>query len=155
MLKIIPDFVSNETIDRLISSVDHSKATDFPHQQNIKTVSGIVYPPIHKEAKQYGNISNIEFLTYNVDSRMFPHIDKYGFDGDFKWAQTGILFMNDPSEYEGGELVFNKLNMKLKCPKGTYVLFPAGADSHNYTHSVNLVTKGIRLSLVLRYTTKD
>jgi predicted 2-oxoglutarate/Fe(II)-dependent dioxygenase YbiX len=151
MIKIIPDFVSSETIDRLISSIDTSKATDFPHQQNIKTVNGIVYPPIHKEAKKYGNISNIEFLTYNVNSLMFPHIDKYGFDGDFKWVQTGILFMNEPSEYEGGELVFNKMKTELKCPKGTFVLFPAGADSVNYTHSVKVVTKGIRLSLVLRY----
>ena len=152
MLKVIPNLVSNEVIDKLIASIDMSKATDFPHQQNIRTVSGIVYPPVHKEAKQFGKISNIEFLTYEKGSRMFPHIDKYGFDGNFNWVHTGILFMNDPAEYEGGELVFNKLNIQMKSPKGTFVLFEAGADSQNYTHSVNMVTAGKRLSLVLRYT---
>lgn len=152
MIKVIPNFISNEAIDNLISSIDMSKAQDFPNQQNIKTVNGIVYPPVHKEGKQFGKISSIEFLTYEENSKMFPHFDGYGFQGDHKWVHTGILFMNSPSEYEGGELVFNMLNMKLKCPKGTFVLFEAGPTSKLYTHSVNTVTKGKRQSLVLRYT---
>lgn len=152
MIKVIPNFISADSIDRLVASIDMSKAEDFPNQQNIKTVYGIVYPPVHKEAKQFGKISSIEFLTYSENSKMFPHFDGYGFQGDHKWVNTGILFLNDPSEYEGGELVFNMFNMKLKCPKGTFVLFEAGPTSKLYTHSVNTVTKGKRLSLVLRYT---
>lgn len=147
--------MSEEVIDKLIASIDISKAKDYPNQQNVKTVSGISYPPVYKEAVKFGEISSFEFLTYNVGSAMTPHFDGLSFDGDYKWKQTGILFMNDPSEYDGGELVFNAFNMQLKCPKGTFVLFPAGNDTRKYTHSVNLVKQGRRLSVVLRYTTNN
>lgn len=153
MIKIIPDFISIEAIDKLISSIDMSTAKDYPHQQFVKSVNGIVYPPVHHRAKQFGNISNIEFLSYRVGSKMYPHIDKYRYyEGNKEWCQTGILFMSDPSTYKGGELVFDNLGISLKCPIGTYIMFPAGPDTKKYTHSINEVTEGTRISLVLRYT---
>ena len=155
MLKIMPNFITDDVIDKLVSSIDMSQAKDFPGQQNIKTVYGLSYPPIHKEAHWYGKIVSMEFLTYEKGSRMYPHFDKYSFEGNFNWIRTGILFMNNPEEYEGGELVFNKLNTTLKSPKGTFVLFPAGSDTEQYTHSVNLVTSGKRQSLILRFTATE
>jgi predicted 2-oxoglutarate/Fe(II)-dependent dioxygenase YbiX len=152
MIKVIPNFVSDDIITKVVSSIDMTKAENFPNQQNIKTINGIYCPPVYEKAKHFGKITSIEFLTYGENSKMFPHFDGYGFQGDHKWVHTGILFMNDPSEYEGGELLFNMFNMKMKCPKGTFVIFEAGPTSKLYTHSVNTVTKGKRQSLVLRYT---
>ena len=62
MLKVIPNFVTDEVIDKLVSSIDMSQAKDFPGQQNIKTVYGLSYPPIHKEANWYGKIVSMELL---------------------------------------------------------------------------------------------
>jgi predicted 2-oxoglutarate/Fe(II)-dependent dioxygenase YbiX len=155
MIQIIPNFVSSDTINRLVSTLDKTKATVFPHHQNIKTINKIHYPPIWVPARKFGEITSIEFLMYEENSGMYPHIDKYSFDGDFKWTMTGILFLNDPSEYVGGELLFNNLGIQLKCPIGTYVIFPAGQNSEPYRHSVNKLTKGVRNTLVFRYSSKE
>lgn len=155
MIKIIPNFIAEEYIDKLVSSIDMSQAKEYPGQQGVKTVYGIHYPPVHKNAHWYGKIVSMEFLTYDVGSKMSPHIDGRSFDGNYNWIRTGILFMNHPDEYEGGELVFNKMNTVIKAPKGTFVLLPAGPNSQDYTHSVNVVTKGKRMSLVLRFTAGD
>jgi predicted 2-oxoglutarate/Fe(II)-dependent dioxygenase YbiX len=60
--------------------------------------------------------------------------------------------LSEPSDYTGGELIFNDLNIRTKLPKGTLVTFPAGPDSKEYYHSVSKVLTGQRNVLVYRYT---
>lgn len=151
MLKIIPSCVDSSIIDELLSGVDYSLVKPFPYNDLIQTIHPIIFPSIFKIVKQYGNVVNVELLIYDVGSYMAPHTDEYAFEGDYNWKQTGILFLNEATDYEGGELILNELNTTLKCPKGTLVLFPAGPNTKPYTHSINTITSGKRLSLIFRF----
>lgn len=56
---------------------------------------------------------------------------------------SGTLFLTDPDEYEGGELVIDDTygRREVKLPAGHLVLYPATS-----LHQVNPVTKGARIS---------
>ena len=58
------------------------------------------------------------------------------------------IYLND--DYEGGELVFPKLNFSVKPKAGQLIMFPSGAE---YAHSVNRINLGERRTVVAFYTT--
>jgi PKHD-type hydroxylase len=53
---------------------------------------------------------------------------------------AGTLFLSDPQEYEGGELVLHQgfTRLKLKPEANTLVVYPA-----NLIHEVSVVTQGV------------
>lgn len=64
--------------------------------------------------------------------------------GDTKYRKMSIVCsLTDPSEYEGGELRFDELNIVIKLQKGQVVLF----DS-SMLHRVTPVTYGLRTVLI-------
>jgi hypothetical protein len=151
MIKIIPSVITNDDIIHFSQQIDYS-SQELLHGTVI-SVPSVRCPEITKKIKSFGDIVNVELLIYNVGASMPAHVDEYSFTQDNKkWEQTGILFLNAPDEYDGGELVFNELNISIKCPQGTLVLLPAGSNI-SYTHSVTPVTRGRRVSLVYRFTT--
>jgi hypothetical protein len=151
MINIYPNYLDSNTIDDLLSKVDYTKSvpwnTGIP---NLHSVSSIKHPS-NKIVKLLGELSNVEVLTYTAGSYSSPHIDDYSWGVDLKWVAAGILFASEPVEYAGGEFVLNNFNIMLKPPKGTLVVFPAGPNSQQYMHSVNLVTEGIRKTIVYRF----
>lgn len=48
--------------------------------------------------------------------------------------RTLIIYLNDPSEYEGGETMFDNLDVKFKEPMGTGILFENLDESKTYVH---------------------
>jgi prolyl 4-hydroxylase len=48
--------------------------------------------------------------------------------------RTLIIYLNEPSEYEGGETVFDNLGVKYKEPVGTGILFENLDESKTYVH---------------------
>jgi predicted 2-oxoglutarate/Fe(II)-dependent dioxygenase YbiX len=58
------------------------------------------------------------------------------------------LYLTD--DFEGGELTFVTRGLTIKPKKGQLVLFPGG---HEYTHGVNMITKGERTVLFSPLTT--
>ena len=60
-----------------------------------------------------------------------------------------IFFLND--EFEGGDLVFPELRIRIKPEPGMLVCFPS---NHHYLHGVEPVTKGHRYSIVTWATVK-
>ncbi|MDH5325097.1 MAG: Fe2+-dependent dioxygenase [Gammaproteobacteria bacterium] len=64
----------------------------------------------------------------------------------FRTDVSITVFLNDPNEYEGGELVINSTfgEQKIKCPAGHAVLYPSTS-----LHRVAEVTKGQRLVAVV------
>jgi predicted 2-oxoglutarate/Fe(II)-dependent dioxygenase YbiX len=152
MIKIYPNYLDSDTIDDFLSKVDYSKSLPWQNRDipNLYSVNSIRHPS-NKIVKLLGELGNVELLTYTSGSYSSPHIDDYSWGTETKWIATGILFASNPIEYEGGEFMLNNFNLTLKPPKGTLIVFPAGPNSQQYTHSVNLIKEGIRKVIVYRF----
>ena len=87
-------------------------------------------------------------------NRYTPEFPRYGLHTDStlrplpdgSWLRTDIsatLFLSDPGEYEGGELVIEDIygRHQVKLPAGSLVLYPSGS-----IHEVTPVTRGERLA---------
>jgi len=92
----------------------------------------------------------LQYTTYNLNDYYDWHIDQ-GKPVDNSTRKISLtVFLNDPEEYEGGELeleIFGPLekerSVKFKEPKGTVIFFPSDT-----WHKVNPVKSGVRKSLV-------
>jgi PKHD-type hydroxylase len=87
------------------------------------------------------------FASYVEGSRYGEHVDA-ALMGPYPGMRTDLsitIFLNEPSAYEGGELV-------LKTPFGEQVYKRAAGDAvlypTHYVHRVNPVTRGRRLAIV-------
>lgn len=95
--------------------------------------------------QQYGfDIDGIphefQLLRYEPGGHYNWHMDMGGANGDRKISV--VVFLTDPSEYEGGELEVISAG-KLPREQGTVATFPS-----YMMHTVNPVTKGTRWTLV-------
>lgn len=88
------------------------------------------------------------FNRYEGGGTYGNHIDNALFrvPGGDAYVRTDIsctLFLNEPDDYEGGELVINDSygDHRVKLPAGDMVIYPG--NSH---HRVTPVTKGVRLA---------
>jgi len=93
-------------------------------------------------------ISPPMFNRYGGDANTFgSHVDAaMRYVGDGGWVRTDLsctLFLSEPDEYEGGELVIedNYLDRRIKLAAGDIVLYPATT-----VHRVEPVTRGERLA---------
>jgi len=86
---------------------------------------------------QWTKLSEGEFEDWHQDIRRTTN---YVFDRKL----TAILQLSDGDEYEGGDLVFDGIELDSRSrEKGTVIIFPS------YTqHRITRVTKGVRKSLV-------
>ena len=120
-------FVKNTHMLRYIDNTIFDSVYD-----NIKTNFGdIKYREQWKIGKYYGDQEGF----YNA------HRDTIGNTAYRKMSM--VCSLTDPSEYEGGTLVFDELDKEFKLEKGQVILF----DS-SLLHRVTKVTSGIRTVLV-------
>ena len=82
----------------------------------------------------------IQFLKEN--SAMDFHDDAEG--QNVKYA--AVIYISVPESYDGGELVYPKLDLQIKAQSGAIAIHPRKPD---YTHGVTMVTRGIRYVLVM------
>ena len=93
-------------------------------------------------------MESLQFTTYNSDTRDFytSHSDD-GYKFNLFRKLSVSVQLSDPSEYQGGELVFyrNALTEPSFAPKdkGTVIVFPSFV-----IHEVQKITVGTRKSLV-------
>lgn len=81
-----------------------------------------------------------QLLKYGVDGHFGSHHDTY--PGSNR-AISVLIYLND--DYEGGEVEFVHLNLKMKPKAGTVILFP---PNYPYRHIAHPVTKGTKYSIV-------
>ena len=91
---------------------------------------------------------NFQFTKYNINSHFDWHNDSSGYEYRFC---TIVIQLND--DYEGGELLYKKNNDNFKYEHENIVEFERGLGNlyifnSSLEHKVNLVTKGVRYSLV-------
>ena len=106
------------------------------------------------ESIQLGHYHKGDFYDWHIDSFQNPSFrtgDEYHPDKPYNRKISVTVFLNDPEEYEGGELDLETRGPNaeerfntFKLPKGSMVVFP----SHMW-HRVRPVTSGVRKSLVL------
>lgn len=120
-------FVTSPQMLRYIDNIIFDEVYD-----NIKLNFGdIKYREKWKIGKYYGNQEGF----YN------SHRDT---TGSTCYRKMSVVYgLTDPSEYEGGSLVFDELGLEFKLKKGQIILF----DS-SQLHRVTKVTSGIRTVLV-------
>jgi hypothetical protein len=75
---------------------------------------------------------------YDQNAFMGAHVDLN--DDNYYLAYTIVVYLND--DYEGGELYFNDLDIKIKPQAGSVIMYPS---AHPYTHQSLEITKGRKM----------
>ena len=97
-----------------------------------------------------------QLLSYEVGGHYKPHIDGEALwkppNGEAIWKKSVdrdlsiVFFLNKGGkDFEGGDLVFPNLGVRVRPEPGTLVCFPS---NRFYVHGVEPVTQGMRYSIV-------
>jgi len=171
MLLHVPELLSPEQVSRARALLDRAdwidgRATAGPQSGRAK--HNMQVRENTPTAQELGDMvvkaleRNALFITAALPSRVFPPLFNRYRDGEsfgthvdnairqipgtpirLRTDLSATLFLNDPEEYEGGELVIEDLFgvHRVKLPSGHLILYPA-----NSLHHVTPVTRGTRLA---------
>lgn len=149
LTKTVEFKVNKEVRDTQIIDYDHNQFNNIKFlMENL--VKKIINPFYSIEVTE----SEVpQILSYDVGGHYKPHNDAEAIwktpCGKTIWKKCAdrdlsiIIFLND--NFEGGDLVFPELKIRIKPEPGMLVCFPS---NHHYVHSVESVTKGKRYSIV-------
>ena len=161
--KLINEEAAKDFKERLLSSTDwvDGKETALGRAKDIKRNLQLGFGDSYENfSKEIINILNNDntFQVYTMPKKIFSILFSrtgvggfYGPHCDFPYSPVGrrdlsfTLFLNQPSEYEGGELILNMPPMKksVKLNAGEIVIYPT-----KYIHEVTKVNKGERIVCV-------
>jgi hypothetical protein len=101
------------------------------------------FKPAQEDYKNYyrtysSSHEDYAILKYGVGQKFVDHIDTYDNNRNISF----VYYMND--DYEGGEIVFSRFNLKYKPEKDEMILFPS---IYVYNHEVLPVISGVRYSV--------
>jgi PKHD-type hydroxylase len=171
MLLQVPDVLSSEQVRHVRGRLDEAlwvdgRVTAGPQSARVKDNAQI--PEDHPVAREIGDLilgalqRNALFISAALPARIFPplfnryaggqsfgnHVDNAirqvpGTPQRIRTDLSATLFLNDPSEYDGGELLVEDTYgvHSVKLPAGHMVLYPATS-----LHRVTEVTRGARLA---------
>ncbi len=115
---------------------------------NNEVMGSLVSHPIYQAGALPQHIASPFYVRYTPGMHYGDHVDDpvMGVEGQLYRSDIAItVFLNDPNEYEGGELVINSSfgQNRVKLDAGDAVMYPASS-----LHHVAEVTKGERLVAV-------
>ena len=165
--KLLRDFIDDEFCDKYLQGEDWQVgsvtdgSTEGANEKNRRSAVRFyahdkipLYEKIKKYSDAYFDVGEIRYIDYQLtrydeaDSGFFHmHDDKIRTKTEFIRKISCSIFLSDPEDYEGGELVFpgeyivGKNSHKMDI--GDVIVFPS--DFH---HKVNPVTSGRRIALV-------
>jgi PKHD-type hydroxylase len=171
MLLQIPDVLSPEQVAQARQRLAETQWVDgrvTAGHQSARTKDNLQIPEDHPAARQIGEMiltslqRNPLFISAALPLRVFPplfnryeggqafgnHVDNAirqvkGSGLSVRTDLSATLFLADPDEYDGGELVVEDTYgvHSVKLPAGHMVLYPASS-----LHNVTPVTRGTRLA---------
>lgn len=171
MLLQIPDVLTPEQVKEFREILDKANWIDgkvTAGHQSAKAKNNMQLPEGSNEARMLGEQilialeKNSTFISAALPLKVFPplfnsysegqnfgmHIDNAirqvpGTPFRIRTDLSATLFISDPDEYEGGELVVEDTygTHKVKLPAGHMILYPSSS-----LHYVNPVTKGARVA---------
>ncbi|HKY02137.1 MAG TPA: Fe2+-dependent dioxygenase [Burkholderiales bacterium] len=169
MLISVPDVLSKEQVRQCREHLDRAEWVDgrtTAGYQGAKVKNNQQLPEDSESARKLGDfiLSALErnslFISAALPARVYPpmfnryaggqtfgaHIDNAvrlipGTGLKIRTDVSGTLFLSEPAEYEGGELVIEDTygTQEVKLPAGHMVLYPGTS-----LHRVNPVTSGVR-----------
>ncbi|MFV1998057.1 MAG: Fe2+-dependent dioxygenase [Acidiferrobacterales bacterium] len=115
---------------------------------NNEVMGSLVSHPIYQAGALPQRVASPFYARYTPGMFYGDHVDDpvMGIEGQHYRSDISItVFLNDPEEYEGGELVINSSygQNKVKLAAGDAVMYPSSS-----LHHVTEVTKGERLVAV-------
>jgi PKHD-type hydroxylase len=171
MLLQIPDLLSREQVAQARQLLDPADWVDgrvTAGHQSARAKQNLQLPEDHPVAQRLGEVvlaalqRNAMFVSAALPLRVFPPLfNRYEGGGSFgnhvdnsirQLAGTALrirtdlsatLFLSDPQEYEGGELLIDDTYgvHSVKLPAGALVLYPSTS-----LHRVTAVTRGARVA---------
>jgi PKHD-type hydroxylase len=130
---------------------NHQLAHDSDVARRLQSLvlAAINRDPLFLSAALPKKIFNPLFNRYHGDSNFYgPHIDGAVLHSKAtqQWVRTDIsctLFLSDPADYDGGELVIQHTQgtQRIKLPAGHLILYPGTT-----VHQVTPVTRGERIA---------
>jgi predicted 2-oxoglutarate/Fe(II)-dependent dioxygenase YbiX len=158
-INVLLELTNQESSNATIGKDDNIKLKDrntlwYPIPENIR--NNLIYAifDFHEnflKNKYHSTVLNIEppqLLQYPIGGHYIEHNDSEVFQNG-KWERTIsrdislLCYLDD--DYEGGELEFTDLNLKIKPKKGTIISFPSYKE---FPHKVHPVISGIRHTIV-------
>jgi PKHD-type hydroxylase len=147
------DFVHGKaTAGKAAGTVKHNLELDREAPMRDRLVDAVMGSllahPIFQAAAYPAKVSTPIFARYNEGMGYGDHVDDPVMgesDGRYRSDVSLTLFLNDPGDYEGGELVIETHfgEQQVKLPAGHVVLYPSSSRHH-----VEPVTVGERLVMV-------
>jgi hypothetical protein len=125
---------------------DSGKSEDQISLENIwEDAKNAQIDPVEDYRKMFGIAplnywESFNFIKYGPEQHFQVHSD-HGYS--YVSTLSSVGYIND--DYEGGELFFDKFNLKIKPKAGDLYLFPS---SYIYSHSANPVVSGTKYSIV-------
>lgn len=171
MLICIPDVLSKQDVAdfrRIMDAEQWEDGRSTAGAQSAQVKQNEQLPPDSPTARKLGEriivalAANLLFISAAVPLRIFPPLFNRYRPGQFFGEHvdncirgdnlTGLrirtdlsvtLFLSEPDEYDGGELIIDDYygSHKVKLPAGHLVLYPATS-----LHMVTPVTRGVRVS---------
>jgi PKHD-type hydroxylase len=171
VLLAIPDLLTREQVAQARRTLDEADWVDgrvTAGHQSARAKDNMQLPEDHPAARQLGELilaalgQNALFISAALPARVFPplfnryqggqsfgtHVDNAirqvsGTGHRIRTDLSTTLFLSEPEEYGGGELVVEDTYgmHKVKLPAGHMILYPATS-----LHHVTPVTRGARLA---------
>lgn len=117
-------------------------------QLNNLVMGGLVQHPVYQSATLPTKIASPYYARYRPGMRYGDHVDDPVMgppQGRYRSDVSTTVFLNEPENYEGGELVIRTSfgDQQIKLPAGHAVVYPSSS-----LHHVAEVTRGERLVAV-------
>jgi len=127
--------------------LDRSAVRELDSLNNL-LMGKLVQHPVYRSGALALRVAAPYYARYRPGMRYGDHVDDpvMGSDGQLYRSDLSItVFLNDPSEYQGGELVIQSTfgEQLVKLPAGDAVMYPSSS-----LHRVAEVTQGERLVAV-------
>ncbi|MEY4615078.1 MAG: Synechococcus phage, partial [Pseudomonadota bacterium] len=88
--------------------------------------------------------SGYDLLRYSEGEEYKIHCDQLIAHPGSDRVVSGLIYVND--DYSGGEIEFDRFNLKIKPEAGTVLLFPS---NFIYTHQSHPVSAGVKFAVVV------
>lgn len=162
---VIPDFLTRSTCDLLIkdsidkgfiqSQVADYSRDDINRKSNtcwLNTNDSTLVKHIYDKCQEYTStktlMEDIQIVYYKKGDHFKDHYDQCNIKDSYCLQElkrfhsprycTILIYLNDPTEYMGGETVFPNLERSFKQPKGTALLFYNLDETEKYIHPKSL-----------------
>lgn len=169
-ISVVNDYIDEQDALTLIQEMNSPSETN-PYPEYYKKRYGGTAFPYNKRVMdiliKYGHKSNEIHKTLNgyvKDIYVFKafgshwtagtkgdlHIDAQGPEPFIEWST--IIYLNDPSEYDGGEIYFPNQDFIYKPRKFSAVFFPSAGTE--YIHGINEIKSGHRYTALYMHTSQ-